>query len=196
MSPPRQLTVVPVAWCLSSCWSPFLSSPSPHTQPSEYSWYSSGASSTRSSPVVSTLKPQPPCMVSANATHRCPLLTSTDLPPPTSHLLQLALGKRRHWLILERVIWDCFLFLQGCHIWLGSSWCTCKKVFQLHESLINGKFIGSYWLFHGEIIYKPFISQLLNIQLQLMSEILYGCLINDFSAFCLTWLMNYKCALY
>ncbi|XP_076598517.1 uncharacterized protein LOC143327844 isoform X2 [Chaetodon auriga] len=36
--------------------------------PSEYSWYSSGASSTRSSPVVSTLEPPPPCTISANAT--------------------------------------------------------------------------------------------------------------------------------
>lgn len=56
-----------------------LSSSSSHPQPSEYSWYSSGASSTRSSPVVSTLKPLPVCM-------RAPknlLLTASSSPPLT-----------------------------------------------------------------------------------------------------------------
>lgn len=56
-----------------------LSSSSSHPQPSEYSWYSSGASSTRSSPVVSTLKPPPICM-------RAPknlLLTASSSPPLT-----------------------------------------------------------------------------------------------------------------
>lgn len=48
---------------------PVLSS-SNHPQPSEYSWYSSGASSTRSSPAVSTSRPLPPCMMSHNATQK------------------------------------------------------------------------------------------------------------------------------
>uniref|UniRef100_A0A8D0AKV1 Leucine-rich repeat flightless-interacting protein 2 n=1 Tax=Sander lucioperca TaxID=283035 RepID=A0A8D0AKV1_SANLU len=37
------------------------------SNPSEYSWYSSVASSTRSSPVVRTLKPPPPCMMSQSS---------------------------------------------------------------------------------------------------------------------------------
>ncbi|MEQ2312529.1 hypothetical protein AMECASPLE_031914 [Ameca splendens] len=40
--------------------------------PSEISWYSSGASSTRSSPVVSTLKPPPPCMTTQTCFYQTP----------------------------------------------------------------------------------------------------------------------------
>lgn len=88
-SPPQQLTVVPVAWCFSLCWSPVLSS-SPHPQPSEYSWYSSCASSTRSSPVVSTVEPLPPCTISANIT-QMPTANKLLLAP-SQHQASLLLG--------------------------------------------------------------------------------------------------------
>lgn len=93
---------------------PLSCPPPPHAQPSEYSWYSSGASSTRSSPAVSTLKPPPPRMMSTSTTHKTP--TTNKLPlGPSQHQAFLLLGtmltklataylrEQHHWLTIKCV---------------------------------------------------------------------------------------------